>query len=327
MKQPNTKLHWTALAVARYYDRFGTACRGRDLYPYVRDIHDKPDDLISALAALKDVLGNISVKSPIRSGGSTVAFAYYPTSVTIEELRDIGEPTELPDGSPVPEDANTTIPSARVADDEEVPPPTDNDTMGLQYENMVSVRDRPRGDHREYDTSNLEDIDVALAVPSDGDSDDDETPYACEYCGESFPSSHAKGGHKRHCIDRIHTDALHDKALEEYDAHMEDDLPPVDAPEETPDTGDDPIGDIDPEPPSLPMAGEHSNDVDWHRVATRLERKAVDAHDAGLTEVASAYSQFAALAVEGSLEKRMAFILLGTPILEIEDTARLRGGV
>lgn len=316
IKQSNTKLHWTALAVARFYEKHGTACRARDLYPYVEELHDTPDHLISALYDLNDTdtVDHSVVMSPRKTGGDSKTFAYYPTPITTETLRDLGEPTELPDGSPVPDDIDTSIPTDRVAAEDEVPPPENQDTFGLEYDTMGGTR--PKEATRNYDTSRRAEEPQTSIVPDSTDepgSDTDEVPIAdevdpCPYCGrDDFEDSRQKGGHMAHC------------GPDDED----DEIPGPEGPEPELETFDD-ADNVDTDA-IAPKPGMLAKAVDWNQVASDLEERAQRASEAGFDDIASAYSQFAALAVEESLDRETAFILLGTPVLDMKDDAALMG--
>lgn len=397
MKRPNTQKHWTALAVARYYERNDTACRARDLYRYVSELFDKPDQLVWALTKLddEDTIDHIVVKSPTKDGGRSNTYAYYPTPITIEELRDLGEPTELPDGSPIPDTLDPSIPTKRVSAEEadSVPAP-ESESFGLKYETMTGPP-RSRSSEgalppRDYDASGrsqspdavieiTDDPDPATGDDSDEEAaesdDNDETPIdtsedtdtdndaqndaeaVCDYCGQEFASAHGVDVHLAYCPEydpdadevededqdeedsddsapfecehcsrtfdskrgrSVHTTKSHpdDEDEDESEADTSTEDAAADIPVEVAEF-DDPTN-IDPEHvPRRP--GAFARSMDWNSIANRLERRAAEAHDEGLTEIAAAYSQFAVLAMDGDLERRIALILLGNPVLDLED--------
>jgi hypothetical protein len=241
MKQPNTKRHWTALAVARFYEEHETAARARDLYPLLEDIFPNPDTLVAALFALneQDVIDHMVITSPSKRGSSKV-FAYYPTNITIEELRDLEEPTELPDGTPISGDMDVHIPTMRVASGE-LPdkPQAKDEEVGLDYANVASGGD---GD-RDYDSSQRSvDPDAALEVTTDGggttdqtmtddtddtdDAADTDDEHTCPYCGDSYDSGNALGGHKNWCDERP-AGVGHDRDDADDQADDTDELPDV----------------------------------------------------------------------------------------------------
>ena len=181
LQQSNTKSHWTLLAVARHFEIHGTACRARDLYEH-EQLHDTPDRLVATLARLKEtgVLDYIEVMSPAKNGNKTRSFAYYPTKSSIENLRDLEEPTALPDGSPVPDEYDTTLPTARVDKGEQPDPPRNNMTTGLEYESNLHATKK----NKDYDRSRSTDpdpVDADLTTADGGQREVDETALAAAY--------------------------------------------------------------------------------------------------------------------------------------------------
>ncbi len=290
MQQANTKSHWLALLIARYYDQTGEAARGRDLWPYAQHIYDEPDHMSAGLHYIhtnKDIVDSIQTRSPGKDAATDV-MAYYPTEDTIETLELLDVPSYLPDGTEIPDAWDISIPESYVDDPENVTVTIDDDETGLDYAYADSGKD-PDGHYKTYNKTNVRrspDIDFM-------DSDD-------------APSDDAG------------------------DSSSEQDAPPSEHDESPDDDSDDsegkPLTHPQPSIPATPdglkmdsqQPGRHAGEVDWNRIATRLERKAEDAHEAGLTEIAAAYSQFANVAVSGDLDKRTAYMLLGTPILDIE---------
>ena len=358
LKKPNTKIHWTALALTRYWEQFDEAARARDLYPFVQDIHENPDSLISSLSNLRegDVIGFATMQSPTNNGRTTKAFAYYPTNITIDRLRDVGEPSKLPNGEYVPEDLDTSIPDARVTAEEEddVSLPS-GDATGLEYVNMGGSSSRSKLPSRDYDTSNLKEVDGVVDVQTDEDVDDieteDEDKYECPFCGDTFGNPHRFGGHKSACKPDP------DEITHEFDPSWDDVDDALDfvftTAFDSDDTSDDeePV-EIRPEPEFEEMADSMSSDdideasdedvdtalngfdpmkaistdqVGYNpRAASRkLSRRAERAFDAGLYDIATTYSQFAELAKDGELEEQMLEILLGQPVLEQERDAQV----
>ena len=316
MKKPNTKKHWTALAVARYYDKFGTAARARDLYPNLDRIFDKPDQLVSALSKLnsEDYIDAMTVKSSSSNGMRNV-YAYYPTPITIEELRDIGLPTKFPDGEYVSDELDLELPTARVSTEDGTPPAPNTERPGLKYawnENAQRKAGEPTIDKPkpgiadepdavmpemeaaddedepvEYDLDGLDPEAVELAL--------DTLLHICDNCGEMFDSGKALGGHRSHCLRD-----------EEQD---EDDAIPV---------GHD-------------LAYMESQDTpptwNWWDVSNRLDRKADRAANAGLGDLARTYREFASLAMERDFGKdnlltpELALKLLGDGHDDLSEAA------
>jgi hypothetical protein len=137
--------------------------------------------LVATLARLNEagVLDYIEVMSPTKNGGKSRSFAYYPTKSSIENLRDLEEPTELPDGSPVPDAYNTTLPTARVDKDEQPDPPQNNMTTGLDYTSAVHA-----AQDRDYDydrSSDPDPVDADLTASDGGERDVDEVALAAAY--------------------------------------------------------------------------------------------------------------------------------------------------
>jgi len=215
MKRPNTKIHWGALAVAKYYQKTGEAARLRDLYPTVREVFDTPDDLSASLANLLGT-GTIDAKmclSPSKNGGKTKTNAYYPTTITIEGLRDVGSPTKLTDGSAVPDYFSTDIPSERVDAAEDPTMPSGGPQHGLEYERMGrrGTRSNWSTAPESTDATELPTIDAITGLDEGDDMsppephtlDDDLTPaivediiHYCEDCGTLFETGNGLGGHR-----------------------------------------------------------------------------------------------------------------------------------
>lgn len=176
MQQANTYRHWAAFSVAQYYEKYQRACRIRDLYPLVEDVFETPRSLNTALQYLRDaeLIGHKQAEM------ASVVYAYYPIKPTIEELRELGAPTKLPDGSPIPDGADLTLPTDRVTDDDEVEALTDKDTPSP------------------FDDGWPDDIarsDTRVAVADAPDTPDDEDEYECDVCGDTFSSPNKYGGH------------------------------------------------------------------------------------------------------------------------------------
>jgi hypothetical protein len=318
MKQPNTKKHWTALSIAAYYQKNGHACRARDLFPMVTAIHDDGDSLISSLHSLKadEIVGHVTVETG-DNGASGRVFAYYPTTITIEDLRDIGLPTELPDHSPIPDEFDLTLPTERVSAEEEkagdIPLPTE-DSPALEYArrpNQSKVRENPR----EYSTedrfeSDAEKLDFDHADDEVEDEDEDEDGYYCEQCGAGpFDSGKALGGHKS-----THS---YNEARADSDSTSEDDTPDV-----AHDIGYMAARTVEPPKPEW----------NWWDIHNRLSEKADEASDAGLHTLSTVYTNFASLAMERDfnedseveteaeaiLTKELVLMLLGAHHSEID---------
>jgi len=312
MKLPNTKKHWTALALARYYDKFQKAARARDLFPYMREIHGGGESIAHSLRDLAEdgTIDYAEVKAPRQNGGTTTVHAYYPTPITIEDLRDLEEPTEMPDGSPIPDGLSTELSTARVSAEDDIDKilPEPDESVGMDYAHKY-----PQESSGYLPDDDEDDIEQT----EDDDSDDDEPSFTCSYCGRGIGGKGPLTMHERACLNDIHEQALEERAQPDEPTFETEQV------DITPDTTADPIGDIGPEPTegSTVTAGSLRGKTDWNRIATRLERKAMDADDAGLTEMAAAYSQFAVRAVEGDLDIQTAYTLLGDPVLEIEEQA------
>jgi hypothetical protein len=292
MQKPNTKTHWTALAVAQYYDEFDEPARARDLYPFVQDIHDKPESLVAALQNLraKDEIGYILTNSPAETG-STMTYAHYPTEETITTLMEIDTPTQLPNGQAIPDSVEVTIPPNWPDDPDELTITTDSEP--LTYRDFGG--DYPRDGTRRYSQADLRSA-RTLDLTADGTAADDEE-------GE-------QGGHD-------------DEQTIDYSLPTEDEESDSDDSDTSQSTADIHPQDTLPSPlesssMDTPTPGEVAGEIDWSRIATRLERKATEADENGLTEIASAYSQFATLAAEGRLDDSTAYMLLGTPVLRFE---------
>ena len=306
MKRPNTKKHWTALTLARYYDEHQTAARARDLWPVLKEIYDDPNNLNRALNGLRkdDFIDHVPVKSPSRDGGKTKTFAYYPTKTTIEQLRDIGEPTEMPDGSAIPDDINPSLTTSRATEGDNVDLPP-SDVMAPEYQTSYAGDGQRPTSYSKRDTTHISEDPVADLADDEADdeSDDDDDKHVCPYCGDTFDTPNGLGGHKGWCEEGPNADR------KPSDDAPDADLPPVEQTEFEPATTDGQHAD----------PGALASEVNLAELARGLELTAQEAHANGMTDVAAAYSQFAALAAEDNLGRRAAFILLGVPVLDIED--------
>jgi len=176
LQKTNTKSHWTALAVARYYEIHGTAVRARDLYDLEHN-HDKPERLVATLSRLNDigVLDAIPVMSPASKGGETRTHAYYPTNITIETLRDLEEPTKYPDGRFVQDDQDVTIPTDRVTASERPDPPTNIERLGLEYTDTVG------SDSSTTRTSTNGSGEITSVAPNPDDTEDHDDTVRASY--------------------------------------------------------------------------------------------------------------------------------------------------
>jgi hypothetical protein len=194
MLQKNTKQFWTTLAIARYYENEGTAARLRDIYPYLSEVVGNPSILSATLSTLnkKDVLDRIYVQTSDGHG----MYAYYPTPITIEELRDAGEPTELPDGSPIPADLNTEIPTSRVAAEDEVEAPRDATIPAPEYEPSTPTGSR-RGE-RDWEWPEEPDA-MIMVLDEEDDAESSDEGHHCEHCDTTFDSRFAYAGHLSGC--------------------------------------------------------------------------------------------------------------------------------
>lgn len=296
MQQRNTKKHWLALSLVRYYHNTSEAARVRDLWPLVSEFYERPDNLVSQLGELKnrdELVDHLVTKSPGRKGDRKV-FAYYPTEELAERLRGMGEPSYLPDGSPIPESLDPSLPDENTHPDdpENVTCTINDDETGLRYHNK-ETGDGP-SKRRYSSTDRRRDPDI---TPDERDDEDDDTDESSsddpDHAPDDKPLSDRSEEAENNLIDY--------DTLPSADSAVSLHLPLTDG--------------------STPVPGDHVGDVDWNRIASRLERKADSLHDAGFTEVATAYSQFATLAVEGTLDKRTAFVLQGVPVLEFETQA------
>jgi len=199
MKRPNTKKHWTALTLARYYDEHQTAARARDLWPVLKEIYDDPNNLNRALGGLRkdDFVDHVPVKSPSRDGGKTKTFAYYPTKTTIEQLRDIGEPTEMPDGSAIPDDINPSLTTSRATEGDDVALPP-SDVMAPEYQTSYAGDGQRRTSYSKRDTTHISEDPVADLADDEADDEpvDDDDKHVCPYCGDTFDTPNGLGGHR-----------------------------------------------------------------------------------------------------------------------------------
>lgn len=119
MVQTNTMSQWTVLAVAKHYEQYEMGARTRDLWPYLNNMFEAPNHLSSMLHSLNGNghLGKVKTKARYTGTGhggtneqNMTVSGFYPTEDSIEYLEERGEPTEYPDGSPVPDDLDVSIP-------------------------------------------------------------------------------------------------------------------------------------------------------------------------------------------------------------------------
>jgi len=354
-KRPNTKLHWALLAVARYFEEHGEAARVRDIHPRIDNLFDSPNTLSSTMFNLYDmgVLDHVVVISPNQGGDSAVRTnAYYPTNITIDTLRDLGEPEKLPNGNPVPDDYDTHTPTERVALDDEVPLPSNLDRPGVME--WSGKGDRPTAD--DTPSPNTRDTETKPAIrlkPQPRTMDDDLTPaiehnpeFTCDKCGETFENNAGLGSHRKYCDGEPKPEPEPSSAHEsgtcpdcggEY-LRLKTHLTMTDCernPDATLEVGHD-------------LAYMEDNSVDlltrlsWADVSNRFSDIAQQADDAGITEAASLYHEFAAKAMKRHLAEQRsdsthadiigdgpALKLLGhdTEALEMTDEGIVADGV
>jgi hypothetical protein len=99
----NAAFNWVRLALMRFYATRDEAARMRDLYRFVDELYDDPNQLSAALSeqAGQGIIGRFPVD--IEDGATNCpANAYYPTPATRETVRSVGLPTAFPNGDPLP---------------------------------------------------------------------------------------------------------------------------------------------------------------------------------------------------------------------------------
>jgi len=298
MQKSNTKLHWTALAVARFYEHKGTACRVRDLYNLggIDKIHETPTRLAACLHGLykKERIDAFDILSPDKDGSKTRTRAYYPTNITIETLLDLGEPTELPDGTPINGDYDTRIPSERVDADEQPEPPQDNDVFAPEYDlkSRGSSARKKDPEPPEWAAKELPPIEAVLPHP-------DEEKHVCEYCGKQFDRHRQMTGHQSSCgqddVDCPDCGRTFEssKAMKLHVHHTDCEMEP-----------EDPVGrDLAYLEERTVEVSEPKPEWEWHDISQRLNKQADAAHDAGLSRISATYRNFASLAMERDLNE------------------------